>query len=115
MPQRKLFVPFDPRVKRAQVTVVDEAGGMRRLVKGAFAYITVLAQTSPAAHANAAELEAEAFRVLGVALSTPGLGHAGRATSDRAACRRHRVCVLGRRSCHRAVAGLCHILMRRCR
>ena len=61
MLQRKQFVPFDPRVKMAETTVVDEAGGTRHVVKGAFAYITALAQTSPAANAKAAELEAEGF------------------------------------------------------
>jgi magnesium-transporting ATPase (P-type) len=77
MLQRKQFVPFDPRVKMAEATVVDAAGGTRHVVKGAFAYITALAQTSPAANAKTAELEAEGFRALGVALSTPGLATPG--------------------------------------
>ena len=77
MPQRKQFVPFDPRVKMAEATVVDAAGGTRHVVKGAFAYITALAQTSPAANARAAELEAEGFRVLGVASSRSGLATPG--------------------------------------
>jgi H+-transporting ATPase len=77
MLQRKQFVPFDPRVKMAEATVVDAAGGTRHVIKGAFAYITALAQTSPAANAKAAELEAEDFRVLGVALSRSGLATPG--------------------------------------
>ncbi len=72
MPQRTQFVPFDPKVKMAEATVVDDAGRTRRVVKGAFAYVTALAQTSPAAEAKASELETQGYRVLGVALGGPG-------------------------------------------
>ena len=48
-----------------------DAGGDQRIVKGAFAVIVGLAQTSPTATAAAAELEAQGFRVLAVAAGPP--------------------------------------------
>lgn len=41
------------------------------MVKGAFAYVMAIAQPSPEADKKAAELEADGFRVLGVATGTP--------------------------------------------
>ncbi len=70
MPRRDGFVPFDPKVKMAEATVVDHRGARLRVVKGAFAYVLAIAQDSPEASAKASELEAEGFRVLGVALGT---------------------------------------------
>ncbi len=68
MPRRNQFVPFDPKVKMAEATVVDQKGAKVRVVKGAFAHVQVMAQASPEASTRAALLEAEGFRVLGVAL-----------------------------------------------
>ncbi|MGP8121627.1 MAG: HAD-IC family P-type ATPase [Xanthobacteraceae bacterium] len=61
------FVPFDPTTKMAEATVADPAAGVLRVVKGAFANVQALAQAPPTAAAQAAELEARGFRVLGVA------------------------------------------------
>jgi H+-transporting ATPase len=70
MPRRDQFVPFDPTVKMAESTVVDHRGARLRVVKGAFAHVLAMAQDLPGASAKASELEAEGFRVLGVALGT---------------------------------------------
>lgn len=72
MPRREQFVPFDPKAKMAEATVVDDKGTARRVVKGAFAFVAVIARPSPDAAAKAAELEAQGFRVLGVAMGAPG-------------------------------------------
>jgi H+-transporting ATPase len=71
-PRRDRFIPFDPNAKMAEATVIDQAGASTRVVKGAFAYVAAIAQPSRAAAAKAAELEAEGFRVLGVAAGAPG-------------------------------------------
>ena len=68
MPKRNQFVPFDPKVKMAEATVVDQKGAKVRVVKGAFAHVQAMAQASPEVSTRAALLEAEGFRVLGVAL-----------------------------------------------
>ncbi len=65
------FVPFDPATKMSEATVADPGGGTQRVVKGAFAVITGLAQPSPTAAAAANELEGKGFRVLAVAAGTP--------------------------------------------
>lgn len=70
MPRREQFVPFDPKVKMAEATVVDQGGAALRVVKGAFAHVLALAQASPDATARAAALEADGYRVLGVARGT---------------------------------------------
>jgi H+-transporting ATPase len=61
------FEPFDPAKKMSEATATDSAGATQRIVKGAFAVVTGLAQPSPAATAAANELEAKGFRVLAVA------------------------------------------------
>jgi H+-transporting ATPase len=66
-PTRHQFVPFDPATKMAEAAIIDRQGVKRRVVKGAFAHVAAMAQTSPEAAAKAAELEAAGFRVLGVA------------------------------------------------
>lgn len=72
MPRRDQFVPFDPKVKMAEATVVDHTGAKVRVVKGAFAHVLAITQASLDASAKATALEAEGFRVLGVALGTTG-------------------------------------------
>jgi len=72
IPRRDQFVPFDPKAKMAEATVTDQAGTKRRVVKGAFAHVLAIAQTSPEASARAAALEADGFRVLGVAVGKAG-------------------------------------------
>ncbi len=67
MPQLLAFVAFDPNAKMAEATVCDANGAELRVVKGAFAYVAALAKTSNASVARASELEAQGFRVLGVA------------------------------------------------
>jgi H+-transporting ATPase len=67
MPRLIKFVPFDPATKMSEATAAVPGGGTQRIVKGAFAAVIGLAQTSPTATAAAAELEAQGFRVLAVA------------------------------------------------
>jgi H+-transporting ATPase len=66
------FVPFDPAVKMSEAMAADRDGGTMRIVKGAFAVIATLTQPSPEAAAAACALEAEGYRVLGVAAGPPG-------------------------------------------
>ena len=61
------FEPFDPAKKMSEATATDSSGGMQRIVKGAFAVVSGLAQPSPAATAVAKQLEGHGFRVLAVA------------------------------------------------
>ena len=75
MPTLVDFVPFDPEVKMAEATVLDGSGMRQRVVKGAFASIMALAQPVVAAAAKASELEADGFRVLGVAAGVPEALH----------------------------------------
>ena len=66
------FAPFDPAKKMSEATATDSSGGMQRIVKGAFAVVTGLAQASPTATAAANELEGQGFRVLAVAAGPQG-------------------------------------------
>ncbi len=68
MPELVKFVPFDPNAKMAEALVRDANGRELRVVKGAFAYVAAVAKTSDPSAARASELEAEGFRVLGVAV-----------------------------------------------
>ena len=68
MPELVKFVPFDPNAKMAEALVRDANGQALRIVKGAFAYVAAIAKPSGASAAKASELEAEGFRVLGVAV-----------------------------------------------
>jgi H+-transporting ATPase len=72
MPRRYQFVPFDPKVKMAEATVIDHAGANVRVVKGAFAHVLAIAQASSDASAKATALETQGFRVLGIALGAVG-------------------------------------------
>jgi H+-transporting ATPase len=65
------FVPFDPGQKMSEATATDSNGATQRIVKGAFAAIIRLAETSPSATAAAAALEGRGFRVLAVAAGPP--------------------------------------------
>lgn len=70
MPSREQFIPFDPKTKMAEATVITDKGVTSRVVKGALACVMAIAQPSPTASAKASEMEAEGFRVLGVAIGT---------------------------------------------
>ena len=70
-PKLTKFVPFDPATKMSEATAVDANGGTLRAVKGAFAEVSRLTESSPTAAATAKELEDKGFRVLAVAVGTP--------------------------------------------
>src|SRR5487761_254103 len=61
------FEPFDPAKKTSEASATDSTGAAQRIVKGAFAVVSGLAQPSPTAAATADELERQGFRVLAVA------------------------------------------------
>ena len=66
-PKLVKFSAFDPAKKMSEATATDATGNAQRIVKGAFAVVTGLAQSSPTAAAAAKELEDKGFRVLAVA------------------------------------------------
>ena len=70
-PRLIAFVPFDPATKMSAAIVVDQGGRTLRVLKGAFAVVTQLAQASATAPATAKELEDRGFRVLAVAAGVP--------------------------------------------
>jgi len=70
-PKLTAFTPFDPATKMSEATALDSGGATRRVVKGAYAVVAALAQTSPTAQASAQALEARGFRVLAVAAGAP--------------------------------------------
>ncbi len=76
-PKLTKLVPFDPATKLSEATAVDSDGGALRVVKGAFAVVSKLADASPTAAAAAAELEGKGFRVLAVAVGATTLKLAG--------------------------------------
>jgi H+-transporting ATPase len=65
------FAAFDPAKKMSEATATDAAGNLQRIVKGAFAVVSILAQPSPTAATAAKELEDKGFRVLAVAAGPP--------------------------------------------
>ena len=65
------FAPFDPAKRMSEATVTGSNGEILRIVKGAFATVTALAEPSPSAEAEAKELESQGMRVMAVALG-PG-------------------------------------------
>ena len=71
IPKLSKFVPFDPATKMSEATAVDAGGATVRAVKGAFAAIAGLTQPAPDAATTAGQLEAQGFRVLGVAVGPP--------------------------------------------
>jgi H+-transporting ATPase len=70
-PKLVKFVPFDPAKKMSEATATDTTGVTQRIVKGAFAAVVGLAQTSPTAEAVAKELEGQGFRVLAIVAGPP--------------------------------------------
>jgi H+-transporting ATPase len=71
LPKLIKFVPFDPATKMSEATAVDPGSATVRAVKGAFAAVAGLTQSSPDASKTANELEAQGFRVLAVAIGPP--------------------------------------------
>ncbi len=67
-PRLVTFVPFDPAVKMSEATVTDGAGAEQRVVKGAFAAVSALAEAQPDAADTASAQEGQGFRVLAVAV-----------------------------------------------
>ncbi|KAA0087586.1 HAD family hydrolase [Paraburkholderia sp. T12-10] len=65
------FTAFDPAKKMSEASATDSTGRTQRIVKGAFAVITKLAEPSPTAAVLAEELEAKGLRVLAVAAGAP--------------------------------------------
>jgi len=61
------FVPFDPAKKMSEAMVTAAGGAAERVLKGAFAVVSALAQPMPNAAKAADELEAKGFRVLAIA------------------------------------------------
>jgi H+-transporting ATPase len=72
LPTLAEFVPFDPATKVAQARVADAAGARLVVVKGAFATVAHDCGASPAAEDIANDLQLQGYRVLGVAIGTPG-------------------------------------------
>jgi len=68
LPKLSEFVPFDPATKMSEAAALDASGATVRVVKGAFAAVTGLAQPSPDTSTIASQLEAKGFRVLAVAV-----------------------------------------------
>jgi H+-transporting ATPase len=71
LPKPIAFVPFDPRTKMSEATATDAGGAAVRAVKGAFAAVSALTQSTPDASETADALEAQGFRVLAVAVGPP--------------------------------------------
>ncbi len=65
------FAPFDPATKMAEALATDSAGRELRIVKGAFARVSALAEPDALAGAVADELEHRGYRVLAVAAGPP--------------------------------------------
>ena len=65
------FVPFDPATKMSEATVASPGGGTQRVIKGASAVVSRLAQPSPDAADAGKALEAKGYRVLAVAAGPP--------------------------------------------
>ena len=64
------FVPFDPAIKMSEARAIGHDGSALRIVKGAFAVVHGISQSSPEAELVANELEQRGHRVLGVAIGT---------------------------------------------
>jgi H+-transporting ATPase len=71
LPKLIKFVPFDPAGKMSEAIAMDHDGTAVRIAKGAFAAIAGLARPSSEASAAATTLEAQGYRVLGVAVGPP--------------------------------------------
>ncbi|MGD0238002.1 MAG: HAD-IC family P-type ATPase [Syntrophorhabdales bacterium] len=64
------FTPFDPTRKMSEAAVIDTEGNPMRIVKGAFAAVAAIAESSPPASAMVEDLQAKGFRVLVVAVGS---------------------------------------------
>jgi H+-transporting ATPase len=71
LPKLTKFIPFDPGTKMSEATAGDPGGAAVRAVKGAFAAVAALTPSAPDASKTAADLEAQGFRVLAVAMGPP--------------------------------------------
>jgi H+-transporting ATPase len=71
LPKLNKFLPFDSATKMSEATAADPSGATLRIVKGAFAAVSGLAQPSPDASTIESQLEAKGFRVLAVAVGPP--------------------------------------------
>jgi H+-transporting ATPase len=70
-PKLVKYVPFDPAKKMSEASATDPRGGAQRIVKGAFAVVIGLTQSTPASAAAAKDLEGKGYRVLAVAAGPP--------------------------------------------
>ena len=68
LPTLNKLIPFDPTTKMSEASATDSSGSTLRVVKGAFAAIVGLTQTSPDAATIANQLESQGLRVLAVAV-----------------------------------------------
>src|ERR1022692_1539719 len=64
------FTPFDPTRKMSEATASDAENKPMRIVKGAFAVVAAIAESSPPAAAMVQELQAKGFRVLVLAVGS---------------------------------------------
>jgi H+-transporting ATPase len=64
------LTPFDPARKMSEAAVIDADGNPMRIVKGALAVVTMIAEASPPAAAMVQELQAKGFRVLVLAVGS---------------------------------------------
>jgi H+-transporting ATPase len=64
------FTPFDPARKMSEAAAIDVDGNHLRIVKGAFAVVAAIAESSPPAAAIVEELQAKGFRALVVAVGS---------------------------------------------
>jgi H+-transporting ATPase len=71
-PKISHFKPFDSATKMSEATATDPSLGALRIVKGAFAVVSVLAAPVADATSAANELETKGFRVLAVAGAARG-------------------------------------------
>lgn len=71
LPALTRFVPFDPAAKMSEAFAAAPGGAAIRIAKGAFAVIASLTQPTSEAAAAARTLEAQGYRVLGVAAGSP--------------------------------------------
>ncbi len=72
LPVLQRFVPFDPANKMSEAIATTKDGQALHIAKGAFAKVSDLAPPSPEATASVAELGAQGFRVLAVAVGPSG-------------------------------------------
>ncbi|WP_374544437.1 HAD-IC family P-type ATPase [Rhodoblastus sp.] len=69
---RSAFFAFDPTTRMSRAEALDERGDRVEIVKGAFAEVRKIAQAPNSASASVERLQAQGFRVLGVAAGAPG-------------------------------------------